>query len=94
MRANPVRQTLRPGRLGVGEIGRAQHADENLRLAHDAGRWIGDRDLLAREVDEGLVTGNMSLPHAGRQTAFELPEQLAVSAVGVPIRVNRPILFP
>ena len=80
MRADPVRQALRPGCLGIGEIGRAQHADEDLCLAHHAGHRIGDRDLLAREIDERLVTGNMGLPHTGRQPALELSEQLAVSA--------------
>ena len=94
MRADPVRQALRPGRLRVGEIGRAQHGDEDLRLAHRAGHRVDDRHLLAREVDEGLVTGNMGLPHAGRQPALELPEQLAVSAVGVAVSVNGPIFLP
>jgi hypothetical protein len=81
MHADPVRQALRPGCLGIGEIGRAQHADEDLCLAHHAGRRIGDRDLLAREIDERLVTGNVGLSHARGQPAFELSEQLAVSAV-------------
>ena len=94
MRADPVRQALRPGRLRVGEIGRARHGDEDLSLAHDTGCRIDDRDLLAREVDEGLVAGNMRLSHAGRQPTLELPEQLAVSAVGVAIRMNGPIFFP
>src|ERR1700744_3989249 len=46
MRANPIRETLRPGRLRVGEIGRAQHGEEDLSLAHDTGCRIDDRDLL------------------------------------------------
>ena len=60
MRADPIRQTLRPGCLCIGEVGRAQHGNEDLGLAHHAGHRIGDRDPLAREVDERLVAGNMA----------------------------------
>ena len=55
MRAGPVRQLLRPGRLGVGEVRGAEHADENLRLADFARRRIDDADPLARIVDERLA---------------------------------------
>ena len=37
MRADPVRQGLGPGRLGVGEVGGAEHGDEDLGLADLAG---------------------------------------------------------
>ena len=92
--ADPVRQALCPGRLRVGEIGRAQYGDEDLRLARRAGYRVDDRHLLAREVDEGLVTGNMRLPHARRQPALELPEQLAVAAICVAVSVGGAIFLP
>ena len=38
MGADPIRQPLGPGRLGVGEVRRAQHGDEDLRLAYFAGQ--------------------------------------------------------
>ena len=41
MGADPVRQRLRPGRLGVGEVRGAEHGDEDLRLADFAG--VADR---------------------------------------------------
>jgi hypothetical protein len=40
MRAGPVRQLLRPGRLGISEVRGAEHADENLRLADFAAQRI------------------------------------------------------
>ena len=49
MRAGPVRQLLRPARLGIGEVRGAEHANENLRLADFARRRIGDPDPLALE---------------------------------------------
>src|SRR5271166_2809247 len=61
MRAGPVRQGLRPGRLGVGEVRGAKHADENLRLADLSRRRIGDPDPLARIVDERLLAGPLML---------------------------------
>jgi hypothetical protein len=38
MRADPVWQLLRPGRLRISEVRGAEHADENLRVANFA-RW-------------------------------------------------------
>ena len=66
VRADPVRQRLGPGRLGVGEVRGAEHGDEDLRLADLAGVRIDDGDLLAGVVDEDLVAGDVILPHARR----------------------------
>ena len=44
MRAGPVRQLLRPGRLCVGEVRSAEHTDEDLRLADLPRPGIGDAD--------------------------------------------------
>ena len=57
MRAGPVRQLLRPGRLGIGEVRGAEHGDENLRLADLARGGVHDADALAGIVDEDLVAG-------------------------------------
>src|SRR5271165_5913654 len=40
MGANPVRQALRPGGVGIGEVGRAEHRDEELRHPHVAGQRV------------------------------------------------------
>ena len=71
-----------------------RYGDEDLRLAHRAGCRVDDRELLARELDERLVTGNMRLPHARRQPALELPEQLTVAAIRVAVRVDGAIFLP
>ena len=39
MRADPVRQLLAPGRLGVGEAGGAEHGDEDLHRARSRRYW-------------------------------------------------------
>ena len=94
MRADPVRQGLCPGRLGVGEVRRPQHADEDLRHAHLAGERVGDRHLLAGIVDERLVPGDVGLAHGRRQAAFEFPVQLAEPAVAVALRMDGVVLLP
>src|SRR5271157_866633 len=81
--AGPVRQRLRPGRLGVGEVRGAEHADENLRLADLSRRRIGDPDPLARIVDERLLPGNVVLAHHGGQPTFESTQKVAEAAVAV-----------
>jgi hypothetical protein len=58
-RAGPVRQRLCPGRLGIGEVRGAEHADENLRLPDLSRRRIGDPDPLARIVNERLLPGDV-----------------------------------
>ena len=94
VRADPVRQRLRPGRLGIGQAGGAQHGDEDLRRAHLARHRVGDRHQLAGVVDKRLVPGLVLLAHGRRQPPLELAEQLAEPAVGIALRVNRPVLLP
>jgi hypothetical protein len=80
MRANPIRQLLRPGRLCVSQVRGAEHGDENLRLVDLAGGGIDNPDPLARIIDERLVPGDMMLAHHWRQPAFEPAKQLAKAA--------------
>ena len=94
MRAGPVRQALRPGRLGVGEVRGAEHADENLRLADLAGFRIGDPDPLAGIVHERLLAGDMMLAHHRRQPPLEAAQQVAEPAVAVARRIGSPDIPP
>ena len=94
MGTDPVRQRLRPSRLGVGQAGGAEHGDEDLRHAHLAGGPVDDWHLLAGVVHERLVTGHMLLAHRRRQPPFKLPEQLAETAVRIALRVRRPVFLP
>jgi len=53
--ANPVRQRLRPGRLGIGQAGRPKYGDEDLRRAYHARDRVGDRHQLAGVVEMILL---------------------------------------
>ena len=94
MGAGPVRQLLRPCRLGVGEIRSAEHADEDLRLADFARRRIDDADPLARIVHERPVSGNMVLAHHRRQPPLEPAQEIAEPAVAVADRMGLPVFLP
>ena len=94
MRADPVRQRLRPGRLGVGEVRGAEHADENLRLADLARRRIDDPDPFARIVDERLLPGDVVLTHHRRQPPFESTQQIAETAVAVALGMDLSVFLP
>jgi hypothetical protein len=94
MRLDPVRQRLRPGRFGVGVIRGAQHCDEDLGVAHLAGRRIDDGDLLAGVVDEHLVAGDVVLAHHRRQASLELTIEIAESRVAVAVRMSFAVLLP
>ena len=94
VRAGPVRQRLCPGRLGVGEVRGAEHADEYLRLADFAGRRIDDPDPLARIVDERLLPGDMVLAHHRRQPSLEAAKQIAEPAVAVALGMDLSVFLP
>ena len=94
MRAGPVRQRLRPGRLGVGEVRGAEHADKNLRLADFARRRIGDPDPFARIVDERLLPGDVVLTHHRGQPPFESTQQIAETAVAVALGMDLSVFLP
>jgi hypothetical protein len=83
--AGPVRERLRPGRLGIGEVRGAEHADEDLRLADLSRRRIGDPDPRAPIVDEGLLPATTQACRfrfslTQRESASETP--LAVAPAG------------
>ena len=94
MRADPVRQRLREGRLGIGVAGGAEHADEDLGVVHNARAGIDDCNPLARIIDEHLVAGHMMLAHDRRKPPLKLAEQIAEPAVAVTVRLGLPILLP
>jgi hypothetical protein len=94
MRASPVRQLLRPGRLRIGQVRGAEHGDENLRLTDLPRGGVHDADALAGIVDENLVAGDMVLPHHRRQPPLEAAEQIAEAAVAISFRMRRPVFLP
>jgi uncharacterized protein YijF (DUF1287 family) len=53
MRADPIRQRLCEGRLRIGVAGGAEHADEELGVAHNVGAGVNDDvNALAQVIDE------------------------------------------
>src|SRR5271165_2589394 len=78
VRAGPIRQLLRPRRLGIGEVRGAEHADENLRLA----------DF------ERLLAGDMVLAHHRRQASFKTTKQIAEPAVAVALGLDLSVFLP
>ena len=65
----------RPGRLGVGVAGRAQHGDEQLGAADLAGGRIDDRHGVAAVVDEQLVPGAVHLAHGALQAVAKASDR-------------------
>src|SRR6202522_4294258 len=94
MRAGPIRQLLRPRRLGISQVRSAQHADKYLRFVDFACRRINNRDLLARVVHERLFSGDVVLAHHRAQPSLEPAKQIAEPAVAVALVVDLPIFLP
>ncbi len=67
MRADPVRQALRRGRLGVGVVGGVRDGDEDLRRPDLAGAAVEQIDGLAGMIDEHALAGGMSLARRRRE---------------------------
>lgn len=63
MGADPIRQSLGPGGLGVGIVGGAQDGDKDLRLSDLSGGAIHDRYRLSRIIDKQLLPGPVVLAH-------------------------------
>ena len=64
MCADPVRQSLRPACLGIGQVGRTRYPDKGLRVAYFAAVRIEDRYFLAGIINESFVAGEVALPRA------------------------------
>lgn len=95
MGADPIRQPLGPGRLGVGEVRRAQHGDEDLRLAYFAGQSVDNhRHRVAGVIDKQFVAAHMGLTHRDRELAFPASVQLAEAGVAVTLRIALDVFVP
>ena len=92
---DPVRQRLRPGRLGEGEARRPENGDEDLRHADLAGEPVDDhRDAVAGVIDEQPLAGGVRLAHRHRQRLLEGPIELAEPRVAVAARVVGDVFVP
>ena len=94
MGADPIRERLRPGGLGVGVAGGAHRRDEHLRLMQLAGPPVDDLDRLPGIVDEQTLAGRVRLAHGRRQPALPGAVELAPAAVAVAAGLGGAILLP
>ena len=84
MRPGPIRQLLRPGRLGISQVRAAKRRDENLGLSDLARGGVDDANALAGIVDKNLVARYM-LTHHRRQSSLKAAKQIAKPAVAITI---------
>ena len=63
MRADPVRQALRPCGFDERVVGSTHHGDEDLSFSDFAGRGVDDRNRLPAIIDEEFFTRAMNLAH-------------------------------
>jgi hypothetical protein len=95
VRADPIGETLSPGRFCVGVVGGAQHGHEDLRLADLASDGVDDGYGRTSVIHEQLFPGAMRLPH--HQLEMGAPLLVMKTELGVAValfRVRGPILFP
>lgn len=94
MGTDPVRQTLRPGGLRIGIIGRTQHSNEYLGGVKLSGCSINDGNRLPGIVNEQLLTRAVILTHHYVQFALPLPILLAEPTVLIAFCMCLPAFLP
>ncbi len=94
MRAQPVRQFLRPGGLGEGVAGGAQDCNENLGLTDFTSLPLDDWHGLPGVIDEQLFSSAMFLAHDHVDLGGPEAVVLAEPAVLEALRVSESILLP
>ena len=93
--SDPVGERLGPARLGVGEVGGAEHGDKDLRRPRLAGKPINDhRHRVAGVIDKQLVAAGMGLPHRDRDARGPAAVQLAKPRVAIPVGMPLDVLVP
>jgi hypothetical protein len=80
-RADPVGQTLGPGRLGIGRVGRARDRHQNGRFMHLTAVAVDHWDALAGVIHKELFARAMRLAHDQSQLGGPGPIRLAEPAV-------------
>ena len=94
VRADPVGELLRPGGLGVGVVGGAQHGHEDLSGTDLAGTPIHDLDALSGVVYEQLLTGAVLLAHHHVELRRPGAVLVAEPAVLVTLGIGDLVLVP
>ena len=94
MRADPVGQRLRPGRLGVGVAGSAQGGDEDLGRADLTGKAVDHLHRGAGIIDEHLLAGDISLTHGRGEFALPGAVERAELTVTIPGVIGDFLVMP
>ena len=94
MRADPVGEPLRPGRLGIGVAGGPECGDEQLGCHHLSGQAVDHLQGRAGIVDEQPLAGDMGLPHGRRQPRLPGAVEVAETTVAVAVGVRGAVLLP
>ena len=94
VRRNPVRQALRPRRLGIGVARRPEHRDEDLRLAQLPGVTVHHPHRVPGVVHEQLLARTVLLAHHHVEPRRPLPVLLAEPTVLQPLGMGRLVLLP
>ena len=95
MGVDPVGQRLGPARVRKSEARRAEHGDEDLRLADFAGQPVeDDRNPIAGVIDEQPLAGRVRLPHRRRQLRFKAAIELAKPRIAVTAGIGGDIFIP
>jgi hypothetical protein len=82
--SDEVAELLRPRRLGVRVVARAEHEDVELDLDDLAAPRVDRRRLLARVVDEALLAGPVHLAH--RDGELLPPRRVEIAKLAVLVR--------
>ena len=93
MRRDPVRQGLRPRRLGERVVRRPEHRDEHLRLAQLPGVAVDHRDGAPGVVDEQLLACAVLLAHHHVELRGPRPVLVAEPAVLQPLGVDASLVL-
>jgi hypothetical protein len=93
-RADPVRESLGPGRLGVRVVRGPEHRHEDLGITDLPGGTIHYLGALCGIVDEQLLAAPVALAHDHVQVALPTGVVIAEAAVGVAVGVALAVLLP
>ena len=92
--ADPVRQRLAPGGLGVDEARCAEHGDEDLGTLDLAGRRVDHLHGVTGEVDEQPLARDVHLAQRRLQPPGPLAIQIAEPRVAEPVGCRRAVFLP
>jgi hypothetical protein len=94
MRADPVGQSLRQARFGIGIAADAQHGDKQSRWPHLARAGVMDGNSGPGIVDKQFLAGPVFVPQHNLPAPQPAAVEIAVSAVTIAVGAMLTVLFP